>query len=186
MTTYDEKLLDEILDVREGPKFTDRPEDRGGPTRWGITQDTLSAWRGHAVTKEDVALLTREEARAIYRTRYVLKPGFADVRDDLLRGLLVDCGVLHGPLNAVKLLQRALGVADDGEFGPVTRAALEARPARRLFAEVMAQRLSFLGRLVTKDLTDNDRDGIPDAAENDWGWMNRQADLLREFAREVA
>ena len=30
-----------------------------------------------------------------------------------------------------------------------------------------------------------DRDGIPDAAENDWGWSNRVADMLRDFAEGV-
>ena len=184
MTITDDTIIDDVLD-REKGEYTNRAGDRGGPTRWGVTQDTLAGWRAHPVSPEDVQLLTRDEAQAIYRAQYINAPGFSKIGDGALRGLLVDCGVLSGPKNAVRMLQRALGVVDDGVFGPATEAALRLRSSKRLFVEVMAQRVSFLGRLVSKDLTDADRDGIPDAAENDWGWMNRVADMLRDFAEGV-
>lgn len=46
---------------------------------------------------------------------------------------LRDCVFNRGPTGAVRVLQRALGVEDDGRFGPATQAALRsARPAELL------------------------------------------------------
>jgi lysozyme family protein len=67
MTTTDDAILAAIL-RREGG-FVNHPADRGGPTHYGITQATLQAWRGRAVSEEDVRALSVEEAKAIYRAR---------------------------------------------------------------------------------------------------------------------
>ena len=42
--------------------------------------------------------------------------------------------------------------------------------------------MEFLGRLISKDLTDADRDGIPDNAEFAAGWFNRLGELMRDAA----
>ena len=78
-----DQILDDVI-RREGSYVHD-PQDRGGPTKYGITQRTLRAWRGQAVTAEDVRQVTRDEARAIYRRRYVDDPGFARLPDPLPR-----------------------------------------------------------------------------------------------------
>ena len=50
--------------------YTNDPNDPGGPTKFGITQQTLAIWRGDSVTAEDVQALTINEATAIYGTKY--------------------------------------------------------------------------------------------------------------------
>ena len=40
----------------------DMPGDPGGATNMGITRATLAAWRGHAVSKDEVLSLERDEA----------------------------------------------------------------------------------------------------------------------------
>lgn len=176
----DDDIIRDIL-AREGG-YVDRPEDRGGPTKYGITLATLSGWRKRQVTAADVQALTEAEAWDIYRHRYIGEPGFATLGDVRLRALLVDSGVHSGPKNAVRFLQRALGVPADGVLGPVTRAAIWQVEPRKLWLTVFAERLQFIGRLISNDLTDADRDGIPDNAEFAAGWLNRLGSLLKEAA----
>lgn len=70
-----DSLIDAIFE-REGG-YSNLPDDRGGPTNFGITQTTLAKWRGQAVTAADVRALTRDEARAIYRKLYFDDAGLA-------------------------------------------------------------------------------------------------------------
>jgi lysozyme family protein len=60
-------ILDEVL-RREGG-YVNHPADHGGPTKFGIIAKTLGDWRrlGRAATAQEVAALTVEDSRAIYR-----------------------------------------------------------------------------------------------------------------------
>jgi len=108
MTTID-TILDEII-RREGG-YVNHPADRGGPTKFGITAQTLGAWRklGRAATAAEVQALTENEARAIYRQQYITGPGLDVITHPGLLHLLVDSGVHSGPKRAVQWLQSALG-----------------------------------------------------------------------------
>lgn len=171
-----DKILDSLM-RREGG-YVDRADDRGGPTNHGITLTTLSAWRRGPVTAADVRALTELEARSIYQSEYIEKPGFDRIDDEPLRDLLVDSAVNHSPARAVKWLQGALGVPPDGQIGPVTLAALEAAYHWAVYDAVLAERIRFYGRLVSKDTADADKDGISDAGENASGWLNRAAEFV--------
>jgi len=162
-------ILDEVL-RREGG-YVNHPADRGVPTKFGITAKTLGDWRrlGRAATSQEVAALTSEEARCIYRQRYVTDPGFEAITHEPLLAVLVDAGVHSGPKRAVEWLQTALGVSADGVLGPRTRTALQQADPVALYRLVFAARLRFLGRLIT----------------NDWrqaafaaGWMARMAEWV--------
>jgi len=137
-----ETILDGLL-VREGG-FINRPDDRGGPTKYGITQRTLSAWRGVAVSVADVQALSRAEAREIYADQYYRKPGFDRVHaiSPRIADELLDTGVNCGPLVAVGFLKRSLNVFNQNEkfyldvdvrgpIGPETLSALQAFLSRR-------------------------------------------------------
>lgn len=117
-------LIDEILVAEGWPKYTNRPTDRGGPTKGGITLKTLRAWRGQPVTAEDVQALNETEVRRIYEVRFVEEPRFAEIDDNDLRYNVVDAGVLHGPGFAARRLQEIVGVTVDGKVGPVTLRAV--------------------------------------------------------------
>lgn len=156
-------LIDRVID-REGG-YVDNPADRGGPTKYGITLATLYEWRGRLVGAFDVQMLSVDEARAIYRTKYFDDPGLDAVSDPGLQELLFDYAVNSGPTTAVKALQAALEVPVDGVLGPVTRAALTKvtnQPA--LFYRVKAERYEALLRFVGVD---------PEQAAFVQGWANR-------------
>jgi lysozyme family protein len=140
--------LDDSLELIWGHEggYVNRKTDRGGPTKFGVTAKTLAAARGvPKVTAEQVRNLTIDEAEAIYRKSYWGPAG----GDQLPAGLdyqAFDTGVMSGPKRAVMLLQRTLGLKEDGWIGPATLKAVEQYPGGllaliRAYSEV---RMDFL------------------------------------------
>lgn len=128
----------EIVLVQEGvfddesDGFSNDPTDRGGLTRFGIAQNRHP--------EVDVSSLTRDQAIDIYRKQYW------DInRCDELRwpyGLPVfDCGVNQGTRVAARLLQRALGITDDGIIGPKTIWAAKVSLPSYILPDFMARRI---------------------------------------------
>jgi lysozyme family protein len=133
-----ETLLAELL-RREGG-FVDHPDDRGGPTNFGISSEVARAagWAG------PMQALPRDLALNIYRQRY-----WAGPRLDALAGIaptvaaeVFDTGVNMGVGIAIRFLQRSLNVLNrqqrdwpdvvvDGRIGAATLAAVTALRARR-------------------------------------------------------
>jgi lysozyme family protein len=165
-------LIDDIL-RREGSKYTEIPGDAGGATKWGITRDTLAGFRGRAVSKQEVADLTEEEARRIYETRYIQKPGYWRINNPDLQNLIVDCGVNHGPDRASRWLQTAVGAPVDGLVGRQTAELTNTKDAREVFAKVLCLRLQFYEVL----------DDRPGQQKFDKGWTNRCCEFVMILAR---
>lgn len=135
--------------------YVNNPRDPGGPTNRGITQATLAAWRGHAVTKADVRALPEAEAVAIYRAEY-----WDRVHGDALPGGLdyavVDFGVNSGVGRANRYLQQVLKARKlyagdiDGVVGTKTLAAITGlTPAlvSAVIRDLCAMRLRYLRTL---------------------------------------
>ena len=167
-------ILDAILRSEGWPQFTNHSDDRGGPTRGGITLRTLQDHRPmQVVTVDDLQALTEDEAREIYLSSYIVAPGFDKIHDDLLRWQVVDCGVLSGQRRAVKWIQEAAGTEADGKLGPKSLAAINGQPAHALGIRLCSIRARALARIVT-----DDKSQATFAA----GWMNR----CMEFAEREA
>ncbi|MBA2918109.1 hypothetical protein GON01_03890 [Sphingomonas sp. MAH-20] len=133
-----DSLIDALIE-REGG-YADHPADRGGPTRFGITE-TVARANGY-----DGAMrhLPRDTAAAIYRRLYWTRPRFDAVgeRAPSIAAELFDTGANMGPKVAAAFLQRALNalnrgardyadIAVDGRIGPATLAALDGFLRRR-------------------------------------------------------
>jgi lysozyme family protein len=169
LTIY--KLISDLL-VREGG-YVNNPADRGGPTNMGITQKTLSNWRGYPCTAQDVENLKEMEARTIYHEIYWVRPGFHQIDlSPVVIEMIFDTGVHSGPGRAVKLLQKAIAVTVDGSIGPVTRQCAHRLGGQRLASLFIGERVAYLGRLIEKDRTQ---------AEFAAGWMAR----MREFIIDI-
>jgi lysozyme family protein len=172
----DDDIITDVL-RREGSAYTDDPADHGGPTKYGITLRDLRAWRSSvAVSAFDVETLTEDEARAIYRKRYIADPGFGQIADDWMRAFIVDTGILQGPRVATKLLQRALGVDADGVLGPVTLGALASSDTQTTRKRVLRERIQHLAACALADVA-------PDVISTTnlkflRGWLNRATSFL--------
>ncbi len=103
-------LIEEVIG-REGG-YSQRPDDRGGATRWGITEAVARAHGYHGAMRS----FPREEAVAIYKRIYWLSPGFDRVGAIApnIAAELFDTGVNMGPAVAVAFLQRALNALNRG------------------------------------------------------------------------
>ena len=132
----DDQGIDGLLEAlieREGG-YVNHRADRGGPTRFGITEAVA---RAHGF-RGAMASLPRDEAVAIYRRLYWLRPKFDLVaaRAPRIAAELFDTGVNMGPAVAATFLQRALtalnrngrdfaDLVPDGRIGPRTLTALD-------------------------------------------------------------
>ncbi len=180
MSTDDREAaaLSAIL-AREGwPTYTNRADDRGGPSKGGITLKTL---RRHnpAATIADLKALTKAQAAAIYFNDY-LAP-FAAVADDALWDLLVDYGVTSGPELAIRAAQQAVGVDIDGKLGPVTSKAINADDADAVRERVVILRLKAIGRLVTFSAKQHTNLAPECQGNNCSGWINRFVTFLPHY-----
>ena len=97
-------------------------DDRGGYTRYGITQGTAGG-------VDKVKALTRESAKAIYRDRFWNSIQCESMPPQLAL-ILFDSGCGSGPNTAAKWLQRVLGVEDDGRVGNGTLKAIAAHSSQ--------------------------------------------------------
>jgi lysozyme family protein len=126
-------MVAELIE-REGG-FADHPADKGGPTRFGVTESVARA-QGYT---GPMSALPRDEAAAIYKRLYWLRPRFDEIagRSARLAAELFDTGANMGPAVAATFLQRALtalnrngqdypDLVPDGRIGAATLSALDA------------------------------------------------------------
>lgn len=166
-----DSMINDIL-RREGG-YVDHPDDRGGATNYGVTQQTLAEYLGRAVTKDDVRDMDIELAREIYRKNYYYGPKI-DRLPEPIQSFIFDCAINHGPVRAIKFVQKvcnAAGVADpigvDGKMGPATeRAATSTQNGLGLvfLNELIEERRNFYRGIVERD---------PSQEIFLAGWMNR-------------
>lgn len=127
-----DRMIEDVIAV-EGD-YSNHPADRGGPTRWGITE-AVARSHGYAGSMQQFPY---DEAVAIYRRTYWLRPGFDKIalHAPSLAAELFDTGINMGAAIATGFLQRALNALNrngqdfadikvDRKIGPQTIGALQ-------------------------------------------------------------
>jgi lysozyme family protein len=112
--------------------------DPGGETNWGISK--------RSYPHLNIADVTREDSKKIYWRDFWAKIN-ADSLPASISYQLFDFAVNSGTNTAIRYLQRALGVADDGHFGPISRAAAARTSESDMVLSLNAERLDFMTRL---------------------------------------
>ena len=148
-STFD-RIVDDLIDVIE-KGWSDRPtkEDPGGPTNYGITLETLRAWRDDdSLNRNALMVMPKSEAKEIYKVQY----WDAVSGDKLPLGLdwaVFDFGVNSGPGRALLSLQEVLGVKQDAIVGVKTMRAIRNYPGKihQLITDLSKFRLDFMKRL---------------------------------------
>lgn len=143
--------------------YSNHPLDPGAETMWGVTARVARA-NGY---QGAMAAMPRHVAKDIYRRLYWDKVR-ADEMPAAARYPLFDAAVNSGAAQAIKWLQRALGVKDDGQLGPMTLAAAQQAGARCAVL-MTAERLEFMT-------------GLPTWPAFGKGWARRIASVLKGAA----
>lgn len=140
-----EQAVQRILQLEGGR--SNHPADRGGLTKYGISQ--------RAYPKLSIDALTEGQAREIYRRDY-WQPNFDRIADQSKAGKLLDLCVNLGPKGGVTVLQQALNdegcaVEVDGQFGPRSLMAVNLMPLREFLRTVRARQVRHYVDLTLKD-----------------------------------
>jgi len=171
----EEEVLDEVL-VNEGGYQND-PEDKKGNTNSkgqlvgtnrGISAPVYEEEIGRPPTKEDMQAITEEEAKRIYRKKYIspVKEKLKIEPEHPAFSLIVDMFVKDGQGAAAAIIQRVIGAKVDGKIGPETRKKIKAMPTVELTNKLVEERIKYYDRRVKED---------PGKAKFLEGWVNRAA-----------
>ena len=150
-----EDVFDRLIGHEGG--YINDPADPGGETNWGISK--------RSYPNVDIKALTREGAKAIYKRDFWDRLKM-DTMFDGVAYQLFDFAVNSGIETAMRYLQRAVGVADDGHWGTQSTKAAAAMSESDIIMRLNAERLDFMTRL--KNWTHAGR-----------GWARRIAGNLR-------
>lgn len=146
--------------------FTDDPKDSGNWTGGIVGVGELKGTKfGIAASSYgylDIKNLTVGQAKEVYERDFWNVIGDADPS---IKFQIFDASVNHGRGNAIRFLQRAVRVADDGKWGAVSQTALDAMDKNDVLLRFIAYRFKFWASLKA-------------FAVYGAGWTNRGADDL--------
>ena len=152
--------------------FSDDPRDSGnwtgGAPGIGLLKGTKFGIAASSYGYLDIKNLTLDEAKTIYQRDFWDVCGEAH---PAVKFQLFDASVNHGRSNAIRFLQRAVKVADDGEWGVISQAALNRMDPNDVLLRFLAYRLKFWASLQKFDIYGR-------------GWTNRGAENLLYAAED--
>lgn len=151
---------------------SNHPDDGGSWTRFGLTYANFRYFRPNT-TDADFRALSIDDVIDLLTEEYGLKPGYWRIADHWVMWLVIDFSIHSGPRTATRALQRAVGVPDDGIFGPQTTKAVNGSNPDRVFRRLMAARVRHIGQIIRRDRSQATFAG---------GWCNRLADILEAVA----
>ncbi len=131
--------------------YTTNPSDpgnwTGGAVNVGVCRGTKYGISAAAYPSLDIASITLWQAQAIYERDFW--PAVYNKLPAPLAVLTFDAAVNSGIEQAAKWLQRALGVVQDGQIGPVTVDAALMADVPSVAAQMLAARIVFMSGLPT-------------------------------------
>lgn len=144
-STFDD-IIEHVLNAEGG--YVNDPDDAGGETNFGISK------RAHPDV--DIAGLTVEEAKKIYRQHYWKPSRAGELPPGAVRHHYFDMVVNHGRQGAVRILQRACRrsvsafLTVDGIIGPKTIAAAGKMAEEGLADMLVLERALYFNAIVAR------------------------------------
>lgn len=101
------KAFDILMEFEGGKQVTSIPQDRGGLTKYGISQAAYPSC--------DIKNLTEDTAKAMYGTDYWNTSNCTKLKPEL-QYVVFDTAVNCGPGTAIRILREACGISSGTEF----------------------------------------------------------------------
>jgi lysozyme family protein len=127
-----ELAVTKTIQSEGGSEISRHPADRGGVTKYGISQA--------AYPQLNIERLTETQAKQIYKLDYWDRIQGDNITSQVVAEEIFDTAVLSYPKTASRLAQLALDLVPDGVFGPKTLDAINTvEPARFLMSYKLAK-----------------------------------------------
>ena len=152
----------EIVRVNEGGYVWDAV-DKGGETYAGIARNIFPSWEGWAIidakkfryANKVIPTNTKFSDMDFLVTRFYQglwdKSRYGEIKSQIISNLLFDFSVHSGAGNANKIIQRLVGIKDDGVMGAGTITAINAVNEQQLYAALLNGRKAFLEKVITNN-----------------------------------
>lgn len=169
--------------------YVNHPADRGGETYAGIAKNIypdLPLWGIIDEKKKQfpngiIPRNTKFPELTNYVEDFFLgvwnKNNIGSIKHQMLANLLFDFIVHSGSKNAIKPLQRLVGVADDGVIGSNTLQAVNNADPDKLYLDYLKYREQFLKNIVERD---------PSQEIFLKGWMNRIQKFYNDYGKRIS
>ncbi len=176
ISLWSKNMFDVVFDRTIGNEgeFQKDSRDRGNWTSGVVGQGELKGTKFglSAMTYPhlDIEKITVSQAKAIYYEDWwvALK---MDSYPSALAYQMFDAAINHGSGRAIQFIQRAVGVKDDGIFGPKTLKAISAMNINDVLMLFIAERLQYFTEVKTWDAYGK-------------GWTRRMVQNLRYGAQD--
>ena len=159
-----EQMFERLVGHEKGYSNRNPEDDPGGETNWGISK------RSYPLL--DIKNLTRDQAAAIYFTDFWQPLTRKGPPHPAVLWQAFDFAVNAGMQTSIRKLQSAIGVADDGHWGPISAARLAAMEVGDVVMLFNAEQLDY-------------RRKLSNWAANASGWTARVAQNLRYGAADT-
>jgi len=169
-------ILNQIIKSEGG--YVDHPNDKGGPTKYGITLKALSTYRAQYSKPLDIMQLQTNEAEEIYYDSYYINPSI-DQLPDIYQHFMLDSAINHGQKTAIRMLQlelleQGIPTLADGIIGKNTIACSNEAAEKigtRFITGLIDRRKKFYQSIVSRH---------PDQQVFLAGWLNRADSFKQE------
>lgn len=151
--------------------YVNHPNDPGGETNYGISLRFLKGIKledgdidnDNDIDIDDIQSLTLSDVENIYMLYFWLPLNLGGLTNEMLKLHIFDHGVNAGVATAAKMIQRLIGLKDDGLIGPMTCKAINQskEPLVDLYKQ---ERIKYYDRIIEKN---------PKLSVFRNGWINR-------------
>src|SRR5690606_7448760 len=125
------------------------PNDRGGPTKYGVI---LSTWMEYGYDKdrdgdidvEDLKVITHEDAKMIAKKIFWDYFKADKIKNQSIAEFIVDWGYNSGRTTVARRVQRILKITVDGVVGSQTLEAINNANQAKLFEAIKKDRKDFI------------------------------------------
>jgi lysozyme family protein len=146
--------------------YVNHPNDKGGPTNWGVTQKTYNDYmtkitgRAYQSTIDEIKSMPIGNAINIYKALYWDKMSGDKIRKYAIAAAIFDQAINRGTSSAVKQAQRVLkknfnypSIAEDGVMGAGTLTALNTVDEAKFLNSYLQESILAYNKIVQNNPT---------------------------------